>query len=186
MNKSYDPKGTTWPLKLKLKRLLWVVVNQTAFRYSPFICYGWRRFLLRCFGATISRSATIARTAEINSPWNLTMDEKSMIANHAWVMCSGPVRIGKQAMVGEYCKVLAGSHNTHSRSYQPVMPGIDIQDDAWVASGAMLVAGGKRDLHIGESAIVAAGAVVFSNVRRMTIVVGNPAEFLSDRVIDEN
>lgn len=183
---NYDPKARKRPLCLKLKHLLWTCVNNTIFRYSPFVCYGWRRFLLRSFGATIAKTATISRTAEINSPWNLTMGDKSMIANYARVMCSGKVTLGNQAMVGEYARILAGSHNTRSKTFQPVMPGIVIGESAWVASCALVVAGGQRDLKIGEGAIVAAGAVVFTNVRKMTIVAGNPAEFLADHVIDQD
>lgn len=181
----YNPKATRWSLGLKLKRVLWTFVNQTIFRYSPFACYGWRRLLLRMFGAKIASTATISRTVEISSPWNLEMGENSMIGHHSWVMCSGKVSIGCQCTVGEYVKILAGSHNVRSKSYKPVTPGVDVRDHAWVATGAMLVSAGARDLRVGEGAVVAAGAVVFSNVRKWTIVVGNPAEYLTDRVLDQ-
>ena len=181
----YDPKAVRWPIGIKIRRALWSGVNGTLFRFSPFFCYGWRRFLLRCFGAKIDKSATISRTVRIVSPWNLTMERNSMIGHYAWAMCSGKVHIGENAIVGEYVKVVAGSHNTRSRGYDFVMSGVIIQRDAWVATSAILVAAGKRDLKIGAGSIVAAGAVVFNSVKPMTIVVGNPAEFLADRVIDE-
>jgi len=39
---------------------------------------------------------------------------------------------------------------------------------------------------IGEGAVVAAGSVVTKDVAPWTVVGGNPAKFLSDRVIDED
>lgn len=178
-----DPKDAKWPICAKLRMLLWRCVNVTLFQYSPFFFYGWRRFLLRMFGATIAKGATIGRTAIIDSPWNLTMGENSMIARNAWVMCSGKVHIGKNALVGEYVKILAGSHKSNSKGYDFVTAPIYIEDECWIASGAMVVAGGTRPLKIGRGAIVGAGSVVFSNVKAMTIVVGNPAEYLTDRVV---
>ena len=179
-----NPKGARWPIHTKLKMLLWRGVNATLFRYSPFFFYGWRRFLLRMFGAVIAKGATTARSAIIDSPWNLTMGENSMIARNAWVMCSGKVHIGKNSLIGEYAKILAGSHKSSSKDYDFVMAPIYIEDECWIASGAMVVAGGTRPLKIGRGAIVGAGSVVFSNVKAMTIVVGNPAEYLTDRVVE--
>lgn len=182
-NESYDPKGSKWPFLFKLSLLAWNMVNMTLFRYSPFICYGWRRFLLRLFGAKVSSSATIGRTAIIDVPWNLSIGENSMIGKHSWIMCTGGVEIGDNVVIGEYVRVLAGSHKSNSANYEPVTAPVIVEDDCWIASCAMLVAGGTRPLKIGKGAIVGAGAVVFSNVKSLTIVVGNPAEYLTDRVL---
>lgn len=181
---TFNPKAAKWPIMFKLRLWLWNFVNITLFRYSPFFCFGWRRFLLRLFGASVAKTATIGRTAIIEVPWNLEIGENSMIGKNAWVMCSGKVTIGKNVAISEYVRILAGSHKTDSINYEPVITPINIEDDCWIASCAMLVAAGKRPLKIGKGAIVAAGAVVFSNVRTMTIVVGNPAEYLTDRVLN--
>lgn len=179
----YNPKSARWPILFKVRLLAWNIVNQTLFRWSPFFCYSWRRLLLQLFGATISRSATIGRTAIIEVPWNLELGENSMIGKNCWIMCSGHVKIGNNVQISEYVKILAGSHNSNSVNYEPIMAPIEIEDDCWIASCAMIVAGGKRKLKIGRGAIVGAGAVVFSRVNPMTIVVGNPAEYLADRVL---
>ena len=38
-----------------LRRVLWSL-GGWLFRLSPRPCFGWRRFVLRCFGAKIGRS----------------------------------------------------------------------------------------------------------------------------------
>ncbi len=138
---------------------------------------------MRCFGARISSSATVGRNTVIIGPWNLTLGEKSMIGTHSWIMCFAPVEIGDHTGVGEYVKILTGSHDVNSTAFKGVASSVVIGRNAWVASGAMLVSGGKRRLKIGDGAVVAAGSVVFSNVRSMAVVVGNPAEELTMRTL---
>lgn len=185
-NKGYDPTQAKTPLRVKIHRLLWTVVNQTIFRYSPFFCYGWRRFLLRCFGAKIASSATVGRRAIINSPWNLTMGERAMICNDAWVMCYAPVVIGDQSNVGEYARILTGGHVANSKTYKGIVSSVIIGNDCWIASCAILVSGGRRTLKIGDGAIVGAGSVVFLNVPRMAIMAGNPAEQIGERAFRQD
>ena len=169
-------------MKYRIGQLAWSVVQVSVFRLSPFICYGWRRFLLRAFGAKIAKTATIGRLARIDCPWNLTMGEKSMICSNAWVMCYGQVHIGRHSLVGEFARVLAGSHDSNSSNYIGIAKPIIIEDNCWIASCAILASGGKK-LTIGEGAIVGAGSVVMRNVKPWTVVVGNPARFLVEREI---
>ncbi len=177
----YNPKNYKESIIWKLKRLSWTIVEMSLFKYSPFFCYGWRRFLLRCFGAKIAKSATIGRMARIETPWNLTMGERSMICNHTWIMCYSPVIIGDQALVGEYVRVLTGSHISNSKSYKGISSGVEIGPNAWIASCAILSSGGYKTLKIGDGAIIGVGSVVFRNVKPMAIVMGNPAKYIADR-----
>lgn len=181
MVNEYNPKKDKKEMGKKLRRLLWTIIERTLFRYSPFICYGWRRFLLRCFGAKIAKSATVGRLARIEAPWNLVMGERSMICNNTWIMCYAPVTIGEQALVGEYARVLTGSHITNSKSYKGISSGVEIGANSWIASCAILSSGGYKTLKIGEGAIVGVGSVVLRNVKPMTIVMGNPAKYIADR-----
>ena len=177
----YNPKNMERSIWRKLHRFSWVIVNSTIFRWSPFFMYGWRRFLLRSFGAKIAKSATIGRKAVIEAPWNLSMGERSMICNNAWLMCYAPISIGNQSMVGEWARILTGSHVSNSTSYKGISSAVSIGENCWIASCAMLVSGGYKKLVIGDGAIVGAGSVVMRNVKPMTVVVGNPAKFLVER-----
>lgn len=55
-----------------------------------------------------------------------------------------------------------------------------IQDDVWIGSNAIIVAGGK-DLTIGEGSIIAAGAIVTKDVEPYSIMAGIPAKKKKDR-----
>ena len=52
-----------------------------------------------------------------------------------------------------------------------------VGDDVWIAANAVVVAG----VHIGKGAVVAAGAVVTSDVEPYTVVGGVPAKFMKKR-----
>lgn len=55
-----------------------------------------------------------------------------------------------------------------------------IQDDVWIGSNAIIVAGGK-DLTIGEGSIIAAGAIVTKDVEPYSIMAGIPAKKIKKR-----
>ncbi len=65
----------------KLARVAWAIVWGTLFRWSPRILFGWRRFLLRCFGAKIGRNARISPSVRVWAPWNLTVRDEAAIAH---------------------------------------------------------------------------------------------------------
>lgn len=179
----YDPTAGSNRRTRTVKEFVWRGINATLFRFSPFFCHGWRRLLLRCFGASIPDTATVARSVVINQPWNLFMGEKSMIGAHSWVMCFAPVRIGARVVISEYVKILTGSHETNAPDFKPIWSGIEISDDCWIAVGATLASGGHRRLKVGRGAVIAAGSVVFSNVLSNAVMIGNPAAQLTTRVV---
>lgn len=59
-----------------------------------------------------------------------------------------------------------------------------IEDDVWIGSNAIIVAGGK-DVTIGEGSIVAVGAIVTKDVLPYTVVANSPAKFIKNRFSDE-
>lgn len=168
------------PIKEKLRNWAWHAVQCTLFQYSPFFCFGWRRFLLRCFGAKIDKTATMGRHVRIDYPWCLVMEASSTICNFSWLMCAGGIRLGRQAQVSEYARLISGSHDTSSAHFVGVWKPIVLEANTWVGACSVLLSGGKK-LRIGEGAIVGTGSVVMRNVKPWTIVVGNPAKFLMDR-----
>lgn len=58
---------------------------------------------------------------------------------------------------------------------------VEIGNDVWIGSGALLLPG----VHIGDGAIIAAGAVVTKDVEPYAIVGGVPAKIIRKRFNDE-
>ena len=72
------------------RRLLWGG-GKILFRFSPRPCFGWRRFVLRCFGARIGRQVHIYNSARIYFPWNLAVGDWSAIGEDAFIYNLGRV-----------------------------------------------------------------------------------------------
>lgn len=159
------------------RRVLWGCV-QPLFRFSPRPCFGWRNFLLRCFGAQIGRQVHIYRTVTIVIPWNLEVGEYAAIGDHALVYNLGRVTIGARATISHRAHLCGGTHDYTKVDFPLLRPPIMIQEQSWICADAFIGPG----VTVGAGAIVAARAVVVKDVAPWTIVAGNPAKFIKERV----
>lgn len=166
-------------LRNKLGRLCWGIVSITLFRCSPRVLHVWRRWLLRLFGANIAAHVKVDPSAMIWAPWNLTMEEESSLGHHVDCYCIAPVVIGAHATVSQYAILCTGSHDVTDPHMSLISSPIRVEAQAWVCAAAFLGPG----ITIHEGAVVGARAVATRDVPAWTIVVGNPARYLKDRVL---
>lgn len=87
------------------------------------------------------------------------------------------VRIGSNVSIGPEASILTLGHDPQSPSFEDRGGEVTIGDRAWIAFRAIILPG----VTIGEGAVVAAGAVVSSDVEPFTIVAGNPARAVGRR-----
>ena len=59
----------------------WWLVQMLLFKSSPQFMYGWRRFLLRSFGAKIGKKVMIRPSAHIQFPWKLNIGDYSWVGD---------------------------------------------------------------------------------------------------------
>jgi len=163
------------------RRVLWDF-GQVFFRFSPRPCFGWRRFLLRCFGAKIGAQVNTYSSTRIYFPWNLRVGDWSAIGEDAFIYNLGLVTIGEKVTISHHAQLCAGTHD-YTRPNLPLLkPPIIVQDQAWICADAFVGPG----VTVGEGAIVGARAVVMKNVGSWTIVAGNPAKFIKKRILSTN
>lgn len=165
-----------WSRRELTGRLFWGVVHP-LFRWSPRLLWGWRRFLLRCFGADVGRGVRIFPTVVVMIPWNLTIGEEATIGDGVILYALGPIRIGRQATVSQFAHLCAGTHDLTRHDFPLVKSPISIGDGAWICADAFVGPG----VEVGELAIVGARGVAIKNVPARAIVAGNPAKILSKR-----
>jgi putative colanic acid biosynthesis acetyltransferase WcaF len=161
-----------------VRRAFWGA-GKWLFRLSPRPCFGWRRFVLRMFGAEVGRHVHIYSSATIYFPWNLRIGDWSSIGEGALIYNLGPVTIGRNVTISQRAHLCAGTHD-YSRADLPLLkPPIEVRDQAWVCADAFVGPG----VVVGEGAVAGARAVVTKNVEPWTVVAGNPARFLKARRI---
>ncbi|TFU03864.1 putative colanic acid biosynthesis acetyltransferase [Polymorphobacter arshaanensis] len=161
----------------KLARLLWAVVYVLLYRPSPRPLHGWRRLLLRLFGARIGAGVHPYPRARIWAPWNLVMEPGSGLADDVDCYSVALIHIGREATVSQYSYLCTASHDPDVPGLPLVAAPIRIGDRAWVGADVFVAPG----VSIAEGAVVGARSTVLGNVGTGEIVGGTPARFIRRR-----
>jgi|SRR5579863_5516392 len=169
-------QATKYSLKEMLRRLLWVP-GSLVFRLSPRPFFGWRRFLLRCFGAKMGDHVNIYSSTRIYFPWNLTVGDWTAVGEEALIYNLGLVTLGRNVTVSQRAHLCAGTHDYTRSDMLLLKPPIVIGNQAWICADAFVGPG----VEVGEGAVVGARAVVVKDVPSWIVVAGNPARFIKKR-----
>jgi len=157
-------------------RFLWALCRP-LFRLSPRICWGWRRLLLRSFGAKIGREVRVEPSARIFLPWNLHIGDWSSVGFEALLYNLGPMKIGERVTISQRAHLCGGTHKFREAAMPLVRAPIEIGDEVWICADAFIGPGVK----VAPRAVVGARAAVMRNVHAGKIVAGNPAKEVGER-----
>lgn len=161
-------------------RLAWSIVWSCLARPLPrSIGSGWKRMLLRLFGAKIDSTAVVYSSAKVYYPKNLVMGRCSCLASNVDCYNVAPIILGDNVTVSQGAFLCTASHDVTDPLHPLITAPIVIEDAAWVAADAFVSMG----VTIGEGAVVGARACVFKDVERWKIIGGNPAKVLKNRVL---
>jgi len=161
----------------KLLRTLWGFVWLVLYRPSPTIAHGWRRFILRSFGARIGSGAHPYPSAWIWAPWNLEMGSRSCLGPGANCYSAAKVYLESDSIVSQGAHLCSASHDFRDPGFPLVTGPIFIRHGAWVAAEAFIGPG----LEVGAGAVVGARSVVTKDVAPECVVAGNPAQEIGTR-----
>lgn len=139
--------------------------------------YGWRRFLLRCFGAEVGKKVMIRPTAHIQFPWKLNIGDYSWVGDHVVLYNLDTITIGSHAVVSQKSYLCAGSHHHNEPGFGIYGNPITIEDQCWLATDVFVAPG----VHIGEGTVVGSRSSVFKSLPAAKICFGSPAVVVKDR-----
>jgi putative colanic acid biosynthesis acetyltransferase WcaF len=176
---SYCPSPHSF--KNKTIRVAWNAVWLFLFRPSPKIFHGWRRFLLRLFGAKVGKGVHIYPSCKIWLPSNLTLRDHSCLAPYVDCYCVAPVSIGAHSTVSQYSYLCTATHDFQNPKMPLLTAPIMIEDQVWICADVFIGSG----VSIRQGAVVGARASVLEDVDPWTVVGGNPAKFIKKRVLKE-
>lgn len=166
----------------RVKRMVWTMVWNVLARPLPrSLGMGWKRFLLRLFGAEVASTSVVYGSAKIFMPWNLVMKDYACLASGVDCYNAAPITIGVNATVSQGAYLCTASHDITSPHHEQIERPITIGDRAWVAARAYVGPG----VNVGEGAVVGATASVYKDVEPWTVVGGNPAKFLKKRELKD-
>jgi putative colanic acid biosynthesis acetyltransferase WcaF len=164
-----------YSLRERLFRALWNCVNQTIWRLPR--GWGWRRFLLRTFGAKVGAGTIFRASSRIFHPWLFEIGTHSTLGPGVMIYNLGRVRVGDHTVLSQDTFVCAGTHDYTLPTLPLVRSPIVIGSGVWVAAQAFIGPG----VTIGENCVIAARAVVSTDIPPGTVAGGNPARVIKPR-----
>jgi putative colanic acid biosynthesis acetyltransferase WcaF len=157
---------------------LWWFVQATLFRGSPQVFYGFRRWLLRRFGAYVGKGAIIRPSATLTYPWRIKIGDYSWIGDDVVIYSFAQITIGNDVVVSQRSYLCAGTHDYRSQAFDIKGSPIVIEDKAWIAADVFVAPG----VRVGEGAVVGARSSVFTDLPGMMVCSGSPARPVHPRI----
>ncbi len=169
--------GPSFSLSNRIFRAMWSVTWALLASWTPPPLHGWRRFLLRLFGAKIGKGVRVYGSVRIWYPPNLEMGQHAVMGWNAICYNQGNIKIEDFATVSQYAHLVAGTHDIDDPNFQLIVKPVTVCRQAWVASGAFVGPG----VTVGEGAVLGARSVAFRDLDPWTVYVGNPAKSVRRR-----
>lgn len=162
-----------------LKRVLWYLTALLFFR-SGFPLYGFKRFLLRMFGAKIGNNVLIKPHVTIKYPWNLTIGNHAWIGEQVWIDNLDKVNIGEQTCISQGALLLCGNHNYKTETFDLMTGPITLEPGVWIGARSTVCGNVTCKSH----SVLMVNSVAVKDLEPYGVYRGNPAEKIKERVIE--
>lgn len=175
----FDPmgKGPAYPLANRMSRAVWQVAWLVLARWTPPPLFGWRRLVLRLFGAQVGKGARIYASVRIWHPANLAIGDRAIVGPGAQLYNQGRITIGDRTVISQRAHLCASSHDPGDPHFALVLKPVTIGKGCWVAAEAFVGPG----VSVGNGAVLSARAALFVDAQPMRIYRGNPAQEIGER-----
>ncbi|AOW17490.1 colanic acid biosynthesis acetyltransferase WcaF [Polaribacter vadi] len=160
---------------------LWWIVQSIFFKNSPQFLYGFRRFLLRLFGAKIGKKVIIRPSVKITYPWKVSIGDYSWIGDDVVLYSLGEIEIGKNVVISQKCYICTGSHDYLQSDFPIFAKKNIIKDECWLATDVFVAPG----VIIGKGSVIGSRSSVYKDIAPNKVCVGNPAKIIRERKIDK-
>lgn len=169
--------GATFALRFRLQQLLWRLAWAVLASWTPPPLRGWRRFLLRCFGAQVHPTAVISASVRIWWPGHLVLGRHSSLGPGVICYNVAPITLEDFSSVSQRAHLCTGSHDIHDSRFPLISRPIVLERDAWVAAEAFVGPG----VTVGEGAVLGARGVAARSLQPWTVYIGNPCKAVGSR-----
>lgn len=161
---------------------LWWAVQATLFKGSPQFAYGFRRFLLRVFGARIGVGVIVRPSVTVTYPWKVSIDDHAWIGDDVVLYSLGEIEIGRNAVVSQRSYLCTGDHDYTKIDFPIRGRKITIGSEAWVAADVFVAPA----VTIGAGAVIGARSTVLSDMPPGMLCAGYPAKPLRPRIMSDS
>lgn len=157
----------------QLFRITWLLICSWTPKYLNFL----RVFILKLYGAKISKKVIIYSSVKIWSPSNLKIGADTCLGPNVNVYNVSRVAIGNNTIISQDVEVCTPSHNFTKQSFDLVSEPIQIGANCWIAAGAFVGPGSK----IEDGVVLGARAVTVGQNLQVGVYAGNPAKKIKEK-----
>jgi len=142
----------------------------------PTRCFALKRMLLRWSGAKVGSSVRVVSSARFHLTGGLVIGDGTWIGHEVLIIGGdADIVIGARVDIGPRVTLVSGSHELFTERDRSAGKGyslpITIQDGSWLGASSTILGG----VTVGQSSMVAAGALVTQDVKSGCVFGGVPA-----------
>lgn len=169
----------------ELKNFIWLVLDG-YYRYLGYwIGYFPSQFIRNIvykhiFFISLEKDVTIRYGLKLLGASGISIGKGSALGDECWLDGRFKIKIGKNVNIASQVHMWSASHDMNDpyfRSNPKTVGPIVIDDNAWIGPHSTIL----DNVHIGEGAVVCAGAVVTKDVEPYSVVAGIPARKIKER-----
>jgi putative colanic acid biosynthesis acetyltransferase WcaF len=158
-------------LRSRLVRALFVVCWSMLAAWTPPPLRGWRRLILRAFGARMGKGANVYASVRIWHPGFLVMGDHATLGPRVNCYNQATITLGDYALVSQDATLCAGTHDYEDPEFQLRTRPITLGTHCWVAAEAFVGPG----VDVGAYAVLGARSVAMRDLDAGVVHAGNPA-----------
>ena len=122
-----------------------------------------------------------SRICSCNKNAKISIGKKTTVGYHSFIFASEKISIGENCLIAPFTYIVDSNHEIKKglniNSQNNATDSIKIGNDVWLGAGSKILAG----VTIEDGAVIAAGAIVKSDVKANQIVGGIPAKVIGER-----
>jgi putative colanic acid biosynthesis acetyltransferase WcaF len=139
---------------------------------------GWRRWLLRLFGAQVGKGVIIKPYVRVKFPWKLSIGDHSWVGESVWVDNLAEVSIGSNCCISQGAYLCTGNHRWDKETFDLEIKPIVIEDQCWVGAMARIGPG----VIMGSGAVLTVGSIATASLDGWQVSSGAPAMSVKRRI----
>lgn len=136
-----------------------------------------RKLFFRLAGVKIGKNSYLHMGTRFYFPQGVEIGTGTIIGDNAFLDGRASLIIGNNVDIASQVLIYNSEHNVNSQGFDPIEEAVEVGDYAFIGPRAIILPGVK----IGRGAVIAAGAVVTSDVGDFEIVGGVPAKTIGER-----
>jgi putative colanic acid biosynthesis acetyltransferase WcaF len=166
-----------YSLANRVRRQLWNLCWALFYRTSPRRAFGWRAFLLRCFGAKLGAHCHFYPRSRIWAPWELECEDTVIVGDGAELYNPSRLYLASHAILSQDAYLCGATHDYNNPAFPVVSYPMRVGRYAWVAARACVSPG----VNVGEGAILGLASVATRDLEPWSVYAGAPAKKIKER-----